>query len=302
MLQLRAGGGKSLTPGQEWWRNKRFPEIEARAYDLVATHERRFGRLVGCVLETELLVPTVGCSLVYYSDQEREEHHIPADAIGALKPYQRLIFIHDKIGVRGRENQTIGEELGHFVLHAKGVPEIGQQSLDLGFDVPESAGPKLFCRTPRDAFVDELVEPAWMSQEAAFFAACLQMPRDRYRPVAERCLQDAIRRAFKEVRPLLSRRMAPIESKIARIPEADRASWDCDSLGSLMFDTCVVDSAIDLLAREHGGLVSGAAQRRRMVELGLIHDAADLLAELPGGYRKASFTDFMIPDWLMQRS
>ena len=122
---LVSGQGKTLTKGQRWWRERKLPEIEGLAYALIRKHESQHGKLPGCVVQPEILLPTVGCELVYFDDAERADYGIPRDAIGALRPHERRVFIYQKIGSAGREGQTVGEEIGHFLLQARGVAAIG---------------------------------------------------------------------------------------------------------------------------------------------------------------------------------
>jgi hypothetical protein len=232
------------------------------------------------VVQPEILLPTVGCELVYFDDEERADYGIPHDAIGALRPHQRLIFIYQKIRNVGREGQTVGEEIGHFILHAKGVVDIGQQSLTFDETLPHKQASTFFCRTERGAFVDDKEEPAWMTREAAFFAACIQMPRDRYQPVAEKRLAQAI-----EYQPSGSGCLRPLEEKlrlaghyIAQAQSVDIHAYNIKLLMPGVFDTGIIEDALELLETDHEGQVSKEAQRRRFTELGLALDAADVFA------------------------
>lgn len=206
---LSAHGATVLTDRQVWWRTKRMEEIERKANELIAKHERSFGKIPGCVVAPELLRKSIECDIVLFGDDEREEFGIPEDAIGALRPHQRLIFIHDSIQSAGREGQTIGEEIGHFVLHAKGVAPTLQKSLRLDLDTPEEQGYAFFCRSEDASYVDGEREPAYMSIEAAFFGACVQMPRDRYLPAAERRILECLRQ-----QPTASRCWSSVEDKL----------------------------------------------------------------------------------------
>ena len=167
--------GSGLNHRQRWWREKRPLQIEEQACALIRQYEAEHGRIAGIVVPPALLVPEVGCELVYFADEERAGYLIPADAIGALDVDERLVLVHDGITTPGREAHTIGEEIGHAMLHAK-LLSPDQQAL--GLDV--SATPRRYHRTEGSAFQDGQHEPVWMTAEAGYFAACLQMPRDRW--------------------------------------------------------------------------------------------------------------------------
>lgn len=287
--------GRNLTDGQRWWRETRFPEIEAKAYELLMRYERKFGRFDGCVVRTEPLLQVLDCELVYFDDSDREHHGIPKNAIGALKPVQRLVFIHSGITNAGRESQTIGEEIGHFVLHAKGVPDLGQRSL---FEEPLGDDDQIFCRMPDTSYIDNEVEPRWMSQEASFFSACLQMPKERYGPTAGKFLREAL-----HMRPAPFHHGDPFEIKVQRIKDRVaqfhgvklnpeewlNQAWE-------LFDTGLVRDVLDEMHFLHGGAVSIQAQRRRLVELGLLHDVSDVFAEHLGIQQVPRFQHFILSD------
>lgn len=296
---LTSPGGPGLTSRQLWWRNVRPRQIEQKAYGLIMGHERKHGKLDGCVIQPELLLQTVGCDLHYFDDRERAKHQIPGDAIGVLKPYQRLILIYAGIGNRGRENQTVGEEIGHFLLHAKGVPGPGQGVLGFEESTQTCPGPELFFRTEKDRFVDHREEPVWMSREAAFFAACLQMPLDRYGPRAEQRLMESLLRRVGSGGYRLRTVMEKQDLVRLYLDEIRRAGYDPEQYNALLpgvFDTDIVEEALDLLERDHGGVVSRQAQRRRMVELGLVVDAPGILADVPGAPEMPRFEHFVLSD------
>jgi len=271
--------------------------VEEAAYRLIRDYERRRGAIPGCVVSPELVASALGCSVVYFSDEEREDHRIPPDAIGALKPAQGLIFVRQRIAAPGREQQTIGEELGHFVLHAKDKHKPGQLSLSMVMEEPDSGRAAFFCRTEDASFVDGQREPRWMSREAAFFAACLQMPRDRYEPVARQRLVEAVEQTISAGGgpwAKLDKRVQQAVIVLAEVRDLRGcdAPWGddpnllddedrCKRVLSL-FDDLKVASALKALRTDHQRQVSDAAQRRRSAELGLTHDAADLFFEADG--------------------
>jgi len=275
------------TPGQRWWREKRLPQVEERAYQLLRSYERKRGGISGCVVPPELLVSEIGCELIYFSDAERKVYGIPWDAIGELRPFDRIIYIHDSIEVPGREGQTIGEEIGHFVLHAVGLPAPGQLALIPETDLRKRESvPRFFRITDRGLSTEARREPAWMSREAAFFSACLQMPRDRYLPVARWRLRQALNLESPRCTCWL-----PLEEKVSlaqrMIDDLARADLDLADYHVLLpsgFDNAVIETALDLLSLDHKEQVSRAAQMRRFVELGLTVDAAQLLRS-PDGQR-----------------
>lgn len=300
---LTNGQGRTLTKKQVWWRTTRMEEIEGKAYDLISKHEHLRGKLAGCTVEPELLLGTLGCEFCYFSDEERGQYGIPDDAIGALKPHQRFIFIHDSIESVGREGQTFGEEIGHFVLHAKGVAAPEQQRLDFDLDAPIN-GPTFFCRSLSASYVDGEGEPAWMSREAAFFGACLQMPRDRYMPVAERRLIESLSKE-----PETSTCWSTLDEKLTLgrtyAAKCVGRGQDTGLIHILMpggFDTRIIEEALDLLNNDHGGRVSRAAQKRRFVELGFAFDAAVLFADLAGMPKLNYSEHFILSDAILRKA
>ncbi len=296
---LGAARGSGLTHTQRWWRERRPLEIEEQASALIRRHEVKQGPIPGIVVPPALLVREIGCELVYYSDDERTSYGIPRDAIGALDTQKLLVLIHHAIEVPGREGHTIGEEVGHGVLHANlRSPE--QQALDM--EVKDTTGVRLFCRTEREAFTDEQHEPVWMSMEAGYFAACLQMPRARYGTAAEEILRMLIGVRVRSNRRRL--RTPTTEGRVARampyvqsIRDLNWSATNFDLIQPGIFDTNVMDNAIHLLGTRCEWQVSKAAQKRRLVELGLADDAADLLRG-PQGERVLPRFEFL---WVAER-
>ena len=146
----------------------------------------------------------------------------------------------------------------------------------------------LFFRTAEVRYVDEMVEPVWMSREAAFFGACLQMPRDRYGPVAEQRL-----------------------CQVARsLPPSDRAKLRCGNLSVadsvearvLYLHGGIVEKALDLLETDHGGQVSRSAQRRRLVELGLAVDATQITGGACGRSSTPRFAQVVVSDRVLREA
>ena len=276
---LGGARGSGLTHRQRWWREKRPLEIEEQACALIRRYEVKQGPIPGIVVPPALLVPEIGCELVYFADDERTSYGIPEDAIGALDTQKLLVLIYRAVEVPGREGHTIGEEVGHGVLHAKlRSPE--QQALNL--EVADTTGVRLFCRTEREAFTDEQREPVWMSMEAGYFAACLQMPRDRYGTAAEEILRMLIGvRARSDKRrlrtPTTKERVARARPYLQSIRDLNWSAANFALMQPGIFDTNVMDNAVHVLGTRCEWQVSKAAQRRRLVELGLAHDAADVL-------------------------
>jgi hypothetical protein len=272
-------------------------QIEAEAYALIRAYEARHGRIEGCVVPPEVLLPYRSLRLVYFSEADRAEYRIPAGAIGALNPARRLVFLQEGIEVTGREWQTVGEELGHDVLHAKPAALRDQPNLDL--DVPrQEPACALFYRTVDARFVDGKRERPWMSRKAAFFAACLQMPCDRYGPVAERRLAEALA-ARQNVEELLRAEPDAVAAFQEAALEAQRWGWDLgasSTSATTVADNDVVEDALDRLQDDHGGEVSKAAQRRRFVELGLVYDVADVAVGDDGGPLVGRFEFYLVSD------
>ncbi len=303
-MRLTSPWERALTPGQRWRREKRFPEIEGCACQLVWSHERKRGPIPGCVVPPALLLRDIDCELIYFCDADRPKYGIALDAIGELRPFERVVFIHDSIEVRGREGQTIGHEIGHFVLHAKGVPAPGQMELDLEAVEANRAVFHRFYRTEQGMFVnDGQPEPVWMSQEADFFGACLQMPRDRYLPAAEKRLGEALmahlrlgnpRRTLEEKAALAQRTINGLAQRGVNLEEHNL-------LLPGGFDNGVIEAALDLLERDHRGEVSRAAQRRRFVELGLAVDATEVLRGPKGERLLPKFEFFFVTDSVLKR-
>jgi hypothetical protein len=290
------------TPGREWWYGKRPREIEAAAYSLIQRYETRNGPIEGCVVAPELLVEDAGCTLYYFTHGERERLHIPPDALGALFPSERAIHVLAGMQVAGREQHTVGEELAHWILHAKGSPPPGQMGFSLGEDAGPAPREAVFCRTAESSLYRGKEEPAWMSQEAGYFAACLQMPRDRFGPVAERHL----RAALQSVRPgnkllELHQRLEQVRRHVPTIRAEGWDAWRCCRELPRLFDNDVIESALDLLHTEHGGQVSKAAQRRRFVELGVAVDVADRLEGPKGEPLLPHLEFFLLTDRVVER-
>ena len=295
---MLAPKGRALTRGQRWWYGPRMQEIEEKAYALIRRYEGRHGRIPGCVVPPALLAPEVGCTLYYFSDAEREQHKIPFDAIGALKPWLRLILIYDSIENRGREGQTVGEEILHLLLHARGIAPPGQGLLDIPAPQAEESRSPFFFRTAAAAFVDGAREPHWMTREAEFGAACLQMPQDRYGPMAERRLAEALA-ARQNVEELLRAEPDAVAAFQEAALDAQRRGWDLgasSTSATTVADNDVVEDALDRLQDDHGGEVSKAAQRRRFVELGLVYDVADVAVGDDGEPLVGRFEFYLVSD------
>lgn len=225
------------------------------------------------------------------------------EAIGELRPFQRVVFLYGSIEVRGREGQTIGHEIGHFVLHVKGVPAPGQMELDLEAVEASPAVVHRFYRTEQGMFVNEgQPEPVWMSQEADFFAACLQMPRDRYLPAAERRLREAVMAHLRLGNPwrTLDEKVALAQRMIGGLAQRGVNLEEHNLLLPGGFDNGVIEAALDMLERDHKGEVSRAAQRRRFVELGLAVDAAEVLRGPKGERLLPKWEFFFVPDRVLK--
>jgi len=283
--------GSGLNHRQRWWREKRPLQIEEQACALIRRYEAEHGRIMGIVVPPALLVPKVGCELVYFADGERGDYGIPDDAIGALDVDQRLVLVHDGITTPGREAHTIGEEIGHAVLHAKLLaPE--QQAL--GLDVSAASRPRRYHRTEGSAFQDGQHEPAWMTAEAGYFAACLQMPRDRWGEAARARLEQAVRASLR-----CGNRFPPADQRLAKarhfLRTVEKAGYDpaqCNIVMPTLSESHILEMALDILELQHNRQVSKAAQTRRFVELGFVHDLADQLLG-PSGERILSSGQFL---------
>jgi hypothetical protein len=257
------------------------------------------GRIPGIVVPPALLVPEVGCELIYFSDDERPRYRIAADAIGALDADERWVLIHEAIETPGREAHTIGEEIGHAVLHAKLIsPE--QQAL--GLEIPAAQGIRRFTRTEQGALNDERPEPVWMSMEAGYFSACLMMPRDRYGPVAERRLREAVSWQYRhQTRPrTIAEKVALGEAFLKAIRRSGLDPADYNLVMPGVFDNGLIDFALDLLQLDHQGNASKAAQRRRLVELGLVRDASAVLTGHDGERLLPRFEFLFVADHVVE--
>jgi hypothetical protein len=281
--------GSGLNHRQRWWREKRPLQIEEQACALIRQYEAEHGRIAGIVVPPALLVPEVGCELVYFADEERAGYLIPADAIGALDVDERLVLVHDGITTPGREAHTIGEEIGHAMLHAK-LLSPDQQAL--GLDV--SATPRRYHRTEGSAFQDGQHEPVWMTAEAGYFAACLQMPRDRWGEAARARLEQAVRASLR-----CGNRFPPVDQRLAEASQflraVEQAGYDpaqCNVAMPTLSESHVLEMALDALDMQHNRQVSRAAQTRRFTELGLVHDLADQVLG-PKGERVLSSLQFL---------
>lgn len=281
--------GSGLNHRQRWWREKRPLQIEEQACALIRQYEAEHGRIMGIVVPPALLVPKVGCELVYFADGERGNYGIPEDAIGALDVGQHLVLVHDGITTPGREAHTIGEEIGHAVLHAK-LLSPDQQAL--GLDV--SATPRRYHRTEGSAFQDGQHEPPWMTAEAGYFSACLQMPRDRWGEAARARLEQAVRASLR-----CGNRFPPVDQRLAEASQflraVEQAGYDpaqCNVAMPTLSESHVLEMALDALDMQHNRQVSRAAQTRRFTELGLVHDLADQVLG-PKGERVLSSLQFL---------
>lgn len=283
--------GSGLNHRQRWWREKRPLQIEEQACALIRRYEAQHGRIAGIVVPPALLVSEVGCDLVYFADEERGHYRIPADAIGALDVDERLVLVHDSIATPGREAHTVGEELGHAVLHVKLVPP-EQQPLDL--EVPATSRIRRFHRTEGSAFQDGQHEPVWMTVEAGYFSACLQMPRDRWGEAARVRLEQAVRASLRcgNRFPPADQRLAEAGQFLRAVEQAGYEPAQCNLVMPTLSDSHVLEMALDVLELQHNRQVSRSAQTRRFVELGLVHDLADRLLG-PSGERILSSGQFL---------
>jgi len=283
--------GSGLNHRQRWWREKRPLQIEEQACTLIRRYEAEHGRIMGIVVPPALLVPEAGCDLVYFADGERGDYGIPEDAIGALDVDQRLVLVHDGITTPGREAHTIGEEIGHAVLHAKVVPP---EQHALGMEVQATPRIRRFHRTEGSAFQDGQHEPPWMTAEAGYFSACLQMPRDRWGEAARMRLEQAVRASLR-----CGNRFPSADQRLTEASEflraAEQAGYDptqCNVVMPTLSESHVLEMALDALDMQHNRQVSRAAQTRRLMELGLVHDLADQLLG-PNGERILSSGQFL---------
>ena len=291
--------GSGLNHRQRWWREKRPLQIEEQACALIRQYEAEHGRIAGIVVPPALLVPEVGCELVYFADEERGDYRIPADAIGALDVDERLVLVHDSIATPGREAHTIGEEIGHAVLHAKLIsPE--QQAL--GMEVPATPRIRRFHRTEGSAFQDGQHEPVWMTAEAGYFSACLQMPRDRWGEAARVRLQQAVRASLR-----CGNRFPPADQRLAEASQflraVEQAGYDpaqCNIVMPTLSESHVLEMALDALESQHNRQVSKAAQKRRFVELGMLHDLSDQLLGPDGERILPSFQFLLVADHVVE--
>jgi len=288
---FRVARGSGLNHRQRWWRDKRPLQIEEQACALIKRYEGQHGRIPGIVVPPALLVPEVGCELVYFADEERGDFGIPADAIGALDVDERLMLVHDSIRPPGREAHTIGEEIGHAVLHAKLVPP--EQHV-LGLEVPATPLPRRFHRSEGAAFQDGQREPAWMTAEAGYFSACLQMPRDRWGKAARARLEQAVSSSLRcgNRFPAADQRLAEASQFLRAVEQAGYEPAQCNLVMPTLSDSHILEMALDALDWQHNRQVSKAAQTRRLVELGLVHDLADQLSG-PSGERILSSGQFL---------
>jgi hypothetical protein len=288
-----------LNHRQRWWREKRPLQIEEQASALIRRYEAKHGRIPGIVVPPALLVPEVGCDLVYFSDDERAGYGVAADAIGALDTEKLLVLVHDSIETPGREAHTIGEEIGHAVLHAKLTPP-EQQALNP--EVPAASLPRRYYRTEESAFQDEQREPVWMTLEAGYFAACLTMPRDRWGKAARERLEQAAKASLR-----CGNRFPPAEQRLAEankfLRAVERAGYEpaqCNLVMPTLTETHILEMALDVLELQHNRQVSKAAQTRRFVELGLVHDLADQVLGPKGERVLASFQFLFVADHVVE--
>ena len=288
---LGRAGVAGLNHRQRWWREKRPLEIEEQARALIRCYETEHGRMAGIVVPPALLVPEVGCELIYFSDDERPYYRIAADVIGALDTVERWVLIHQAIETPGREAHTIGEELGHAVLHAK-LTSPEQQALNI--EVPTPSRPTRYHRTEGSAFQDGQGEPVWMTIEAGYFAACLTMPRDRWGEAARGRLEQAVRANLR-----CGNRFPSADQRLGEASEflraAEKAGYDpaqCNVVMPTLSESHILEMALDALDMQHNRQVSRAAQTRRLVELGLVQDLADHLLG-PSGERILSRGQFL---------
>jgi hypothetical protein len=288
---LGRAGGSGLNHRQRWWREKRPLEIEEQACALIRRYEAKRGRIASIVVPPALFVPEVGCELIYFSDDERPQYRIADDVIGALDTDERWVLIHDTIQTPGREAHTVGEELGHAVLHAKLAPPEQQT---LGMEVEANPRPRRYHRTEGSAFQDGQSEPVWMTMEAGYFAACLTMPRDRWGEAACTRLEQAVRASLRcgNRFPSVDRRLTEAGKFLRAAEQAGYDPAQCNVVMPTLSESHVLEMALDALDMQHNRQVSRAAQTRRMVELGLVHDLADRLLG-PSGERILSRGQFL---------
>ena len=288
---LGRAGVTGLNHRQRWWREKRPLQIEEQAQALIRRYEAKHDALNGIVVQPALLVPEVGCELIYFSDDQRPYYRVAADAIGALDTLERWVLIYGAIRTPGREAHTVGEELGHAVLHAKLAPPEQQT---LGIEIEKNPRPRRYYRTERAAFQDGEGEPPWMTMEAGYFAACLTMPRERWGEAARMRLEQAVSASLR-----CGNRFPPADQRLAEasrfLQAAEQAGYDptqCNFVMPTLSESHVLEMALDALDMQHNRQVSRAAQTRRTVELGLVHDLADRLLG-PRGERILSRWQFL---------
>ena len=184
----------STEAGRRWWRTKRLPDVEAKAYRLIGRYERRFGRIGSLWLPVSHIVEGfLGYEVVYDAP---EKYNAPCDALAVLLPELKLIVQNEReTEYLARENQNYGHEICHIECHLPaGFGNAAQ--LTMGGLIETTEPSHIHCRvTACDGCKG--ADPPWAYREAEFFAACLQLPRERFGPIAEERLREALRSSLK---------------------------------------------------------------------------------------------------------
>ena len=274
------------TAGRRRWRQLRLPQVEAAAYGEYRKYERRIRPIRTAWTPMDLFVEDLwDCRLVY---ADPSELGFPSDVLGGLRPDLRKILVADSVTNRGQENMVKAHEGAHLVLHVPRYVRVdpGQGTL---LEAEPQGPPAFYCRGGT-CYANGIVEPRWMSREAEFFGACLLLPRDTFRPRAERRIHQAWREDyhghsfpgitwFHDMNP---RAVLPILSRAVQL------LWD-------MYEGQVSRAVIRIRLSEIGLAPALSAQSGEPSMVRMRDTLADAVNELFGPLLDAAGTDEMRP-------
>lgn len=237
---------------KDWWRKTRLPQIEGLASEQIARYEAKVCKIDTHCIPVDKFVENLWNYVLLYDNPEN--YGASPGALAALRPDLRLVVVSDRTADRARMDWNAAHEGGHIVLHVPPANEPSQESLSFGDEIEVSRGERsVYCRDRACGFLDGPEQP-YMYREAEYFAGCLLMPRDRYRPLAQMRLIEALDEC-------LSRGMIGL-----------RDVESSESLRSAVY-TQAVELAVSKMAEiDLNGSVSKQAQKIRLSggELGLI--------------------------------
>lgn len=258
--------------GKDRWRKVRLPQIERLASDQISRYESKVCKIDTPWIPVDKFVENLWKYDLLYDDPQ--SYGAAPGALAVLRPDLRLVVVSDHPADRARLEWNAAHEGAHIVMHVPPGDEPGQESLSFGNEIEAGTGERsVYCRDKTCGFLNGPEQP-FMYREAEYFAGCLLMPRDRYEPLAQTRLIEALDECLSRGRIGLQ----DIESS--------------ERLRSAVYTQAVELAVGRMTDTDLNGSVSKQAQRIRLSggELGLICETGETEEESAFGvYMRKSY-------------